>query len=254
MLDDLSSTIAQMLFVDPLQINFARLVGDLDVALSRLLGENRVLTWDCEDVAMFDLPGTRVLLALSEAPRSGLAGCLTLAIGPAPQTCLAAHIPNHANLCSRLVERVQGRLHAAAILWHDCAGVVTPDLIDALTEALPSMPGTLDTEDPIHIERPATQPLAAANDHSAQTRDPELARLRAALYPTVDQITRPAAQMCLTARTQDATLVMVWLQQDAEFTSFAIPSHAISAPLPRAPLNVATDAAMDQPWATLIAL
>ena len=78
------SVIAEMIFVEKPAINFARLVGDLDAVLARFQGPDRHLTWDCEDVAIFDMPGTRIALACTEEPQSGVATSLMISVGPTP--------------------------------------------------------------------------------------------------------------------------------------------------------------------------
>lgn len=138
------STIAELLFLQAPPMNFARLVGDLDAVLARVHQTDRILTWDCEDIASFDMPGTRIVLATSENPRPGVAASLTISVGP-------SHLPparidcdelgtmsRHAEFCSKLVERVHPRLHADAIFWHQCAGPVEADLIDHLAYSAPA--------------------------------------------------------------------------------------------------------------------
>lgn len=138
------STIAELLFLQAPPMNFARLVGDLDAVLARVHQTDRILTWDCEDIASFDMPGTRIVLATSENPRPGVAASLTISVGP-------SHLPparidcdelgkmsRHAEFCSKLVERVHPRLRADAIFWHQCEGPVESDLIDHLAYSAPA--------------------------------------------------------------------------------------------------------------------
>ena len=62
MRDATTSTIAQLLFVKLPSLNFADLVSELDSALLRCPSLKRSITWDCDDVAMFDLDGARIVL------------------------------------------------------------------------------------------------------------------------------------------------------------------------------------------------
>ena len=78
------SVIAELTFIEEPPINFARLVADLDSVLARLHAKNRQLIWDCEDVAIFDMPGTRIALAYNDGPRASIAATLTLSVGPSP--------------------------------------------------------------------------------------------------------------------------------------------------------------------------
>lgn len=138
------STIAELLFLQAPPMNFARLVGDLDAVLTRVHQTDRILTWDCEDIASFDMPGTRIVLATSENPRPGVAASLTISVGPShlPPARIDCDEPGkmsrHAEFCSKLVERVQPRLRADAIFWHQCEGPVESDLIDHLAYSVPA--------------------------------------------------------------------------------------------------------------------
>ena len=78
------STIAQLLFTQPVAVNFARLVADLGSVLSKFDTLPRQLTWDCDDVALFDVRGTRIALGWSANPGQGYSGCLILSVGPSP--------------------------------------------------------------------------------------------------------------------------------------------------------------------------
>lgn len=140
------STIAELLFLQTPPMNFARLVADLDAVLARVHQTDRSLTWDCEDIASFDMPGTRIVLANAQNPRPGVAASLTISVGPshlpAPkaETGALEKLSRHAEFCSKLVERVHPRLHANAILWHQCEGLVEPDLLDQLAYSAPAHP------------------------------------------------------------------------------------------------------------------
>ena len=234
------STIAELLFLQSPNLNFARLVADLDAVLARFHDKERQLTWDCEDLASFDMPGTRIVLATAENPRPGVAASLTLSVGP-------SHLPprlnaapkrrhpavRHEALCSRLVERVQARLNPAAVFWHECDHPVTAEVIDSLAYAkLKSSQRTdpdhkifapLDEGNLDDVGAPGFQPSNDSPDIPLP-RDPELSRLRAALYP-VEDMPAPylvSPQMRLAAHTMNATLIMVALPVGAAMLTYSV--------------------------------
>lgn len=221
------SVIAELVFAQFLPLNFARLVAELDTVMSRLSMVERQLSWDCEDVAIFDVPGTRIVLAATESPCVGVASSLSLSVGPSHLAQLDDFsLPDHAALCQRLVDRISDRFEPSAIFWHRCEGAVTADLIDALTDALPDMPDLGDDVQKVKVTvRAAGIPLAAPNKAAANDRpdlpkpsDPDLARLRRALYHEDD--VQPYAQVYLAASTLHATLEMVWMPHDKAIVSY----------------------------------
>lgn len=269
------STIAQLVCCPETPVNFARMVGDLDAVLSRFGDTQRQLTWDCEDVAIVDLPGTRILLGWSEQTGRGNA-CLSVGVGPSPRARVpGARDDGHDALCVRLVERVQPRLAPEAVVWHQVEGVVTAETIDALIEALPRLdnlatdlaemaeaevavkpaepqaagpapvapeppPAAPETaqapaEKPVksrrapHLRRSAAQAASRtemANDRPdlPRSRDPELARLRAALYePQPAEVPEvPSSQMRLAVHAMNATLIVVYAPLGAAVMTYAL--------------------------------
>jgi len=220
------SVIAELTFIDPPPINFARLVADLDSVLARLHAKNRQLTWDCEDVAIFDMPGTRIALAYNDSPRTAIAAMLTLSVGPsllpAEQSVDAPGAAQHDTLCSKLVERVQARLKPDAIVWHETEAVVTVEVIDSLSTPTPMARPRPKADHPIYTApdisgvdesytrgqcRSFTRPQRPLPRH--QNR--ELARVRAALYPEPENlpVAKTSAQMRLAAHAMNAALITV---------------------------------------------
>ena len=223
------STIAQLLCFGELPVNFAKLVGELDTVLDRLRGMPHKVTWDCDDVATFDLPGTRILLGWSEKPGRGLYGILTLSVGPSPVAGIQGANPEHSTLCSRLVQRVQQQIQAPNILWHQIDCQMTADWVDLLIEAIPDLPEfaqepaeIFDVKDapkgPVttsrstaHQRDPMTGQTAANSqpDLPRRPKDEDLSRLREALYGEEDNsITVP---MRLAVHAMNATLIVVWM-------------------------------------------
>lgn len=257
------STIAELLFLQAPPMNFARLVGDLDAVLARVHQTDRCLTWDCEDIASFDMPGSRIVLATSENPRPGVAASLTISVGP-------SHLPapddddskmsRHAEFCSKLVERVQPRLRADAVFWHECEGPVGTETIDLLAYSAPAAASPETRHHPIfdrlddqNIDavyargfgpcgskadpdftaahaapdaESATTAHAASNDqpHIPRERNLELARVRTALYPgeTPPPPHLVSPQLRLAAHTMNATLIMVALPVGAAMLTYSV--------------------------------
>lgn len=237
------STIAELVFLNTPQINFARLVGDLDLVLTRFARLHFQLNWSNEDVATFDMPGTRIVLAICEDPKANINTSLTISVGPSHLPIWSDQSPQrpfpemrHAALCSKLVERVQSKARADAVLWHECPTPVSEDLIDALHNALPRMPvinsaAERDAQHPIRrriddcaIREIFERDYASANDRPdvPKPKDPELARLRAALYPEVELPIPGSTQMRLAAYTMNATLIMVALPVGAAMLSYSL--------------------------------
>lgn len=212
-------TICQLVCDAETQVNFARLVGDLDQVLRRFASCPVNLTWDCEDVALFDMPGTRILLGWNE--RIGLDGvsCLTISVGPSPMAAAGGQFPAHDAMCVQLVERVQRRIPHVAVLWHSIPGIATSETLDELVDGLPRLT-TPNIGDMLHEEamlaetaEDDTPELTAAEAMVAQDlprwHDPELGRLRHALYPPVEEqvVNGPSRPMQLAAHAMNATLL-----------------------------------------------
>lgn len=238
----LNSTIAQMVYLNPQTLNFARIVKELEAVLSRLNGNNVLITWDCDDLVMFDLVTTRIALAWNDRPGKGFGGCLTVSVGPTPADAANAGDPGHDVLCSRLAERIQNRFPPDAILWHQAPGVVRAELIDALADALPPpsviLPPVAAPEPPLRPAKRAVRAIArqpaptavmpaVANDapHIPPRRNAELARLREALYPPVldGEIMPPlSTQMRLAVHALNATLILVWAPLGAAVMTYSL--------------------------------
>ena len=256
------STIAELLFLEAPNLNFARLVSDLDTVLSRFRSLERQLTWDYEDTASFDMPGTRIVLSTSENPRPDVAIALVISVGPSdiPQNDCAPM--RHDALCSKLVERVRMRLNPDAVLWHDIQGVVSCDLLDNLAQEMSDISPMISEMSPLmsdispriceraprmsdisprnamdhpifgkvddaNIDALYATGFAITNDipHLPPPRNPELARLRAALYPPEIAPALPqraSPQMRLAVHSMNATLIMVALPVGAALMTYSV--------------------------------
>lgn len=132
-------TIAQLVYADKQPLNFARLVGDLHSNLLQLHGPELSFAWDCEDIAFFDLASTRISLGWDDRPGKGYSACMTVSVGPLPKKPQMTKLDGDEEMCSQLVERLQSRFPAIAILWHQTEERITSDLIDRLVEELPPL-------------------------------------------------------------------------------------------------------------------
>ncbi len=241
------TTIAQLLCVEELSVNFAKMVGDFDAVLDRRHFAMRKTSWDSDEVVTFDLPGMRVLLGLSECPTKQTAGILTISVGASPypiepgQNDVSAIIDPNA-LCKRLVARAQKLVQATDVLWHQIDCVMDADWVDWLTDALAAKMtddrGIAGIDLPSNErfarrqrasrqmaviqpkqaaiaanlgKRPASLPVAPANQKTLSSIQDEasLAKLRAALYAHEDETY--TTQMRLAVHAMNATLIIVWL-------------------------------------------
>lgn len=170
-----TSTIAQLLFVKHPQLNFAHVVSELDSALARCPADTRSLTWDCDDVAVFDLDGSRIVLAYSDDLKGNHAACLTVAVGHGPANHLAATLAlRRDSLCRMIADRLSGRYDVDEIRWHETQATVTAELIDDLLEELP-----------VTIESPAPVIDIAEPEAPQAEVDRLMARLTAEMTATV---------------------------------------------------------------------
>lgn len=225
------STIAQLLCYQTLPVNFAKLIGEVDKILEENLDCPFKVTWDCDNVASFDIPGSRVLLAWSETPGRGLSGILTVSAGPSPTLGKPVMRPDYDAVTQLLVDDLSNRVDVSETLWHRMACQMSPEWVDLLIDALPDRP---DAEEraPVVIDlqavraqhqhrqvrriQPTSAPVLelAQSTHRPSERaapvDPDLVRLRAALYEE-EEDSRPSVQMRLAVHAMNATLIVVWL-------------------------------------------
>lgn len=144
MCDQPKSTIAQILFTDHSDLNFAHVVGELERSLDGAVGQDHSLTWDCDDVAVFDLVGTRIVLSLADTrgisvPDPVYSACLTISVGTVPgMNEITPLSRRHEGLCSVIADRVRSYYAAEAILWQELPLSMTPEMIDDLVDELPS--------------------------------------------------------------------------------------------------------------------
>jgi hypothetical protein len=189
------STVAQLLYTDMESVDFARIVSELDAVLTRMRGGDVVITWDCDDLVTFDVPETRILLGWIETGRRNYGGCLTVAVGPNPSAAETEAKAEHDVLCSRLVERIQGRYKPTGVMWRQIEGSVSSEQVDAMVEGLvPPAQQSLPPIDSIleSLSRADLQMAEArANQlHPRAVHAPELSRM--AMEPAFAEAAAPA--------------------------------------------------------------
>jgi hypothetical protein len=228
MTNDGVSTIAQLLFPSENSIDFARIVAELELVLTRLNGVTTDIAWDCEDFVCFQIPGRRFVLAWSEVARRGFGGCLSVAVGPGR----TGDGGDPADLCSRLVDRIQSRFDPLAVLWCQAEGVTDAEVIDTLVDQLPHLipmlPAALPPVDSLldGLVRAEDRLILgiAANDQPAlpRERSVELANVRAALYPEHEPQMVYSTQLRLAAHCLNATLILVYAPLGAAVMTYSL--------------------------------
>lgn len=139
------TTVAVLFYALPPAINFARLVADLDAALAAIPHDERHLAWDCDDVAMVDIDGGRLVFAWAEKLPGTLPACLALAIGPGPDPARPDTLtPRAEELARSIVGRIATRLPAASTVWTTVDGVMTAERLDTLIDTLIAAPAAVD--------------------------------------------------------------------------------------------------------------
>lgn len=177
------SRLAELLFATAPLCDFARTVAELESVLTRICGTAPHLTWDCDDIASFDMPGVRILLSHSESPYPGFATRLVVSVGPSPLAPRPGQAPLvHAAICARLVSRLEERCSPAEIRYSNVRGVVTAETIDLLSEGR--------TPEDRRPERPGIFTPSIGTDEDGQIA---LRNLRAALHPYGPGADFPAA-------------------------------------------------------------
>lgn len=184
-----SSHVAELLFTEMPRCDFARTIAEMDALLTRICGDQCRLGWDHDDVASFDMPGTRILLSYSDAAHLGFVARLVLSVGPSEIAARPGQsVMVHAALCRRIASRLQDRCAPNELRWRTIPGVVVADDIDQLAEVPVSPPPR------VNIFQHCPQGLQPASLHSA-----ELQPLRNALRPRHFATDLPAASARLAA-------------------------------------------------------
>jgi hypothetical protein len=135
------TTIGQLLYTQAPALNFARLVSDLDAALTGLPVAERNLSWAHDDIAILDIDGSRIGLCFARELTGLYAAAVTVTVGYGTSGKGEARLAQRQEMLARLVaERIAGRFQPDETIWRETNEVATPELFDLLTEALPPRP------------------------------------------------------------------------------------------------------------------
>ncbi len=150
------STLAQLLFSTPPQINFADIVDELEAVLAHYPATSRALSRDGGCVAIFDLDGSRVVLGFTDDLAGPHAACLTVSVGTGPDLTGPGPLAGRRTaLCRKIADRLSSRYPYDTVVWHETPSPVTPDLIDRMIETLAAggEPTRLPQEPAVEIDR-----------------------------------------------------------------------------------------------------
>lgn len=206
------SSVAQLLFSETPLYNFAHLVAELEGAIRGGPFGPGTVTWDCDDLVFVDTVGCRFTLSHAAWPDVPCAASLTLSVGPAPNVAAHGMAIEGTATCRLLVQRLDARYGADALLWHLLDGAMTAAMIDELVDATPALMAEPEPPEPaVQRLEPACPPAANDVPDVPLTDHAIIGRVRAALYPPADTEAAPSPQLRLAAHAMDATLIAVAL-------------------------------------------
>lgn len=217
----MTTTVARLIYGQNEMPDFARLVARMDESLGGFRAHDRGFDWNSDNIAIFDIDHCRIALAISEGAPGSL-GCLIVTVGPngtAPSDDAGPFRPQ--SLCSALVEEIRSRHACDEVLWAELADPVTADSLDDLLR--------------LSTAAAAKQTVPTAEIVELRPHDPELARIRAALYPEENNRgrKRPAPtqadngnelspQMRVAVHAMNATLIIALLPVGAAVTTYTL--------------------------------
>lgn len=179
---DCTSTSVSLLYTEHPEMNFAAYVEKLEHALRESDHDSFRLSWDHEDLAIFDIDGSRVTLGLSRATESDggpgdFRAAVLIAVGPNGSDGKSRRIAENAGtLCECLREQIEESHRAQLVLWARTPGTFGPDHFDTLVETALTMPrdATLATT-AARFAAPAVDDLLDRMSVELERRDIEIA-------------------------------------------------------------------------------
>jgi len=154
-----SGTVAALQFAERPPLDFADIVEEFDIAFQTGSVRQRRLTWDCDDVAIFDRETVRVALGWMQPDAPGQPWYLIVAVGNSPEVPAAPVSRDFCeNLATHILERTQEYLPYDAVYRSEADRPVDAELIDAVTEQL--MQAANAASGPV-------QPATASGTHAA---------------------------------------------------------------------------------------
>ncbi|RBI67886.1 hypothetical protein DQW77_17155 [Roseovarius sp. TE539] len=130
-------TVAALQYAQRPALDFTDIVEDFDTAFQDGTFSQRCLTWDCEDVAIFDREMVRVALGWMAPETTDQPWYLIVAVGAAPD---ADGTPLTRDFCEELaahiLERTAEYLPYDAVLRSEADGAIDADLIDTIADRI----------------------------------------------------------------------------------------------------------------------
>ena len=239
-------TVAQLVYADKQPLNFARLVGDLHSILVQVYGLEVLFEWDCEDIALFDLPAARIALGWDDRPGKGYSACMTISVGTLPGLTLLLANDGYEEICSRIVERLHGRFPALAILWHQTEEQLTSDLLDRLVERLPPLMQLFPFQEPDWVADAMTRQSpgrAVALRGAEEICEPEIATKASApiAQSTPKQVVENVANLELKRDEKGAELITLKFSGESATARARARAKARARALASPPSEIAND-------------
>jgi hypothetical protein len=138
------STIAALFYSAKPALSFARLVGELHRSLEDSPHDRLHQTWDMDDVAIFDMDASRIMVAYAEGLDGPHPEALAVSVGPGPGAVFADRLSGRRDaICRLIIQRIEEHYPADTTIWHRDSGVMTTDRLDDLVEMLAREAGTI---------------------------------------------------------------------------------------------------------------
>jgi hypothetical protein len=137
---DQTTDVVQLLYAQVPDFNLAQVARDLAARFTPKAEPAPTLTWDCDDIAVLDFAGFRVVIGFTAGLQGRFAACITVATGQSPSDRQATKAQPLATACHTLADRVQA-LHPSDARQSqvlDCA--LSPYVIDRVVDALSPPP------------------------------------------------------------------------------------------------------------------
>lgn len=200
-----STTIAAILLESGPQIAIDMLADAVLSSKSARNANSKSVTWDCEDLVFLDFGSLRIALhdiqETLERPN-----CVCLAVGPVPGAKLPKFMDS-AHIAKGLVAKLTEVLSTSALLWHEDARALCPDVMDDFTYELENM------LDHLHMQ------IEQVRSESAPILNPQ--QISVMPKPSIKKSTRKSAL-------QDEAALR---ELRAHLSAKGMVGHAISRPL-----------------------
>lgn len=151
-------TVAALQYSARPALGFVDIVEEFDIAFQACAVNQRRLTWDCDDIAIFDQDTFRIALGWMQPRTPDGAWYLIIAVGRSPFAGTARVTRRMCeDLACRIIKRTGDYLPHDAVFRSDVSQPVDAGLIDAITERLAS-----------HADNAQTPPDTSARSETIQ--------------------------------------------------------------------------------------